>query len=1127
MVLFFHSSLSNAYGPPNYLPDGSHPRLLLSSSKLSELNDKYTNNTSQWADLKSYCDYYIGNWPGSVEARWYGLILGMALMYQVTGDTTYSNRAKQFLDDMVANCDLNNRNTFRGFGNIVAIAYDWLYPTLSSDQKTAVINKLNSACTSHQGTWSSTFTDSDQVVGNAIAMIFHGIATYGDNPEALTHLEFGRTTLWNDMISEYISHFRGGIWPEGWKYGANTLRLLCWIIDGLNTGTGENRWLADNFADDISKGLIHSTLPNFLEYFPYSDLESAEYTLGYRQRNLAVVLSLMAGNENQEFMRWWITHCNISVKKDSRWIEILYYDPTGKATDYRPTISKDYFALGSNVILSRDGFDSSSTWVSFMSGWSGVDHQQEDANTFQIFRNGEWLSKETTGYGGPAATIEAHNGVMIDNAVNDGPHVFRHAGAADIKKHEFTGCYVYAVGDAKNRYNSDYYSEYHVQVADREFVYIKPNYIIVYDRISTTDNSKFKKLLQHYMYEPTITGTTIRCDTGNQRIFTKILIPEDLTIDKIDELVYWSGVPAYQISDSEKKWHILATPGTIRATESFLTVNYLTDSNTMPDIQKINTANTNMIGSLVKDSSQNQIVMFSSDPSGAAVTTDVSYTVDTSAASSHILFGLQPNTLYNVNISGVGSNQVQSSGYGSLMFVNSSASSHDYTISVSGIAGVYPAPPTDIALEVTATDAILTWSLSTDDGAGDNDVTGYKIYRSSDDITYTSIATAGSGVTTYTDSNPGGVRYYKVAAVDGDGYESSLAYQSGLKAVFAPYVQSITSTTDDGYYKEGDTINVTINFSEAMTLANGNLIITLETGATDRTLTISSIDNPTTASGTYTVQAGDTSSDLTINSLSLSNPPTTTLQNGDGDDVSLSTIISNLSKSSDIVVDTTKPSSSVTSIDYSNGTFTMFWTASDATAGLASTELWYKKGSGGSWSATGETRTGTGGTISYSPTTPVEADTYYFATQATDKAGNVEDGPSGDGDISIEVSSGGGGGGSGGGGGCFIATEAFGSGMDGHVKILSEFRDKRLVTNPIGRGIINTYYKLSPPVANYLHKHPLARAVVRYTLVPVTGMAYLSLYIHPLALLFAFIFMLLTGVYCARRLPRSRVNISQ
>ena len=101
--------------------------------------------------------------------------------------------------------------------------------------------------------------------------------------------------------------------------------------------------------------------------------------------------------------------------------------------------------------------------------------------------------------------------------------------------------------------------------------------------------------------------------------------------------------------------------------------------------------------------------------------------------------------------------------------------------------------------------------------------------------------------------------------------------------------------------------------------------------------------------------------------------------------------------------------------------------------------------------------------------------------------------------------------------GCFIATAVYGSNMDWHVKILSKFRDKRLVTNPIGRSIVDAYYKFSPPVASYLHKHPSARAIVRYALVPITSMAYLSISIHPLVLLFTLMLLLLIGVYFFKR----------
>ena len=120
----------------------------------------------------------------------------------------------------------------------------------------------------------------------------------------------------------------------------------------------------------------------------------------------------------------------------------------------------------------------------------------------------------------------------------------------------------------------------------------------------------------------------------------------------------------------------------------------------------------------------------------------------------------------------------------------------------------------------------------------------------------------------------------------------------------APTISSVTSTTADGTYNEGDSVNVTVTFSEAVTLADGNLVVTLETGATDRTVTITTINSATTASGTYTVQAGDTSSDLTADSIALS---AGTLTDGGGNTMSSFAIATNLAASSALVIDTTAP----------------------------------------------------------------------------------------------------------------------------------------------------------------------------------------------------------------------------
>ncbi|MEW6213802.1 MAG: CFI-box-CTERM domain-containing protein [Nitrospirota bacterium] len=89
-------------------------------------------------------------------------------------------------------------------------------------------------------------------------------------------------------------------------------------------------------------------------------------------------------------------------------------------------------------------------------------------------------------------------------------------------------------------------------------------------------------------------------------------------------------------------------------------------------------------------------------------------------------------------------------------------------------------------------------------------------------------------------------------------------------------------------------------------------------------------------------------------------------------------------------------------------------------------------------------------------------------------------------------------GGGGGGGGCFIATAAYGSYLDPHVKVLRDFRDRWLLTdfrfqiadfrieipNIIGKAFVAFYYKFSPPMADFIRQYEALRTATRWLLIP-------------------------------------------
>jgi hypothetical protein len=84
---------------------------------------------------------------------------------------------------------------------------------------------------------------------------------------------------------------------------------------------------------------------------------------------------------------------------------------------------------------------------------------------------------------------------------------------------------------------------------------------------------------------------------------------------------------------------------------------------------------------------------------------------------------------------------------------------------------------------------------------------------------------------------------------------------------------------------------------------------------------------------------------------------------------------------------------------------------------------------------------------------------------------------------------------SGGNSGCFIATAAFGSKFEKHVRLLRRFRDLYLMPFKIGRIFINAYYTYSPPLADFIAEHDTLRLMVRWSLIPLIGLSWMLLHL--------------------------------
>ena len=105
---------------------------------------------------------------------------------------------------------------------------------------------------------------------------------------------------------------------------------------------------------------------------------------------------------------------------------------------------------------------------------------------------------------------------------------------------------------------------------------------------------------------------------------------------------------------------------------------------------------------------------------------------------------------------------------------------------------------------------------------------------------------------------------------------------------------------------------------------------------------------------------------------------------------------------------------------------------------------------------------------------------------------------------------------------CFIATAAYGTPMAQEIQILREFRDEYLLTNAVGQILVDFYYRVSPPIAEFITEHPSLKPIVRAGLLPAVAMSTIAVTTTPVEKMVIVGLLMLVSVTVARWATRRR-----
>ena len=748
--------------------------------------------SSQYNTLIARADYLLNKSSSSFQTGEYSLLGFAYQMTGNTNYSTAAIERMIYFVDNIPGWRMSNNAADGSIQGMLkwmmdlCFAYDWVHDQLtqgpgSQEEKIAtfIADYPANDGTVQANRWSGArfYTNWSNLAMLAYGTpLIHGIAIYGDGVNdalAGSIIDQALSELENQYIParELAAGSEGG-YSEGMVYSQYVdANVLTWILEAWQTASGENKFATTNSLSNIARWYLYFIRPHdgtfarmaesrTYDYFSKDNLHrkwlsliASKYQSGYAQY---MADQLSVANGTSSFYSNWV------------WTDILWYDTTLSAIplDNSDATSKLFGTVGSGgqpglgwVVMKSGNESVNDTFATFVAGDHYGAHHHRNSNAFTIHKysslaidGGYYAGWYTQGdlhkYNYYWTANSKNTMVFTDDSLNTVEQVDFNGNplesrkfygltvsgseddTADILAFEYTSDYTYTLGDATIAYTGGTSGggDSNINLFQREFVYLKPDYFVVFDRVDVKSSYK-KRWLLHSITEPQVDGTftsgtapnafggtpgytsidsgLVTITNGSGKLFSKTLLPTNPSITKVGGPdssgsynssgsydFYVDGVNYYiggtPTTGSEPgAWRIEVSPSTQQADDQFLHVIQTTNSSTpsMVPVQKIDAIAGNMVGTIIQDSTSPRIVMFAKTTTPqSSVTYNASYSPNITGK--HLLVDLKPGYYEVVKDDTIILSDINSSSKGVLYFTSTGG----FTFQIIW-TGVYDYPP--------------------------------------------------------------------------------------------------------------------------------------------------------------------------------------------------------------------------------------------------------------------------------------------------------------------------------------------------------------------------------------------------------------------------------------------------
>ncbi len=660
------------------------PRVMTTSSGVTEAAARRSADDGHWwtwENLISAEVHEAATNPGNVyRARDY--CSTAALLFLASGEASYLQDAENLLQQNIDYWENNvlDGNQYRWENSQLGICTDLLWNVLDTTTRERAVTAFLEDDEAHVADGIPRPADTDEFASTARNWIVDGLvacSATGISSETADRgcavLDAGMR-LWYGIQLVKARRDRGfwaqsgGFLPDGSDYGQGTSRYwLHTMIALANNGLAPTEYAPFLRNHLLSMG-IQLLTPSRLGFATAGDVEDFSYNFGVEDNSfqledadsaLFCLMSACLDNAGMATEASWARDLANTLFEDhgsaDAFFRLLFEGDDNPESDARFVLPTAHVDSGMGIFFDRSSWSADASFLFSQAGWNGVDHSHGDIGHFQLYRRGRWITHESIGYDGTAASGSGHNVLLLpvsDGGSSTAPGQDRFsAGAARMIRRssgEYHSAWTAELGGAYTPHEEPerYYDE-----VRRSLIWIKTDevssadLIVLRDVIETGPEapSGMNALWQLYFDEsPAITGShaelTLGAPSINQQASVDLLAPEGITLSSVAPEGQPDDYPAPVYT-----WRLEASASLDSSPRVFLAVLQALDEGASPAVP-VKVEGTNFEGALIGDI----LCLFAK----AAQTEDgggeqsLHIEVDTSAALRVFVLGMEPGGIF-------------------------------------------------------------------------------------------------------------------------------------------------------------------------------------------------------------------------------------------------------------------------------------------------------------------------------------------------------------------------------------------------------------------------------------------------------------------------------------------------